>query len=395
MKIIFRLVKSLINIIFLSVLIAALFFWASLSEEKRTLLIQKIENNTPFSIFSISQKVRQFASSRILESDNQLLIDSLALAANDLSFSEVHFYGLDIDCGLPEQKEIKAIKTKKIYQWRDSQGRIHFGDQSKYLAAQDISEQYRSREQFFELNIEAVNSNLPLFLSDKISVSINKIFLILSQSLNISQLHQLQLNLKLFGVDSEFQGYLNARAPNLKGAIGLYNARENEAAVLMQSQEQQSLNIIRHEASHVIMANLYGLTPLWLNEGFAEYFEGLKVAGFETTVYPNSSWLQILREKGKTGSLSLNEYLALKPQQWQGENITQHYAVAWSLIYFLLSSSQGKALLADYFQALSEDRCLIPDTQSLFDKHYPGGLAQLNQDWQLWLEQTHIQAHRY
>ena len=401
MKIVFRLIKSIFNIIILSTLIVTLFIWASLSDEKRTAFIQKIEDSTPLPIFTLSQKVRQIVRSQLPEAErffgteNPQVTHSISPASAELPFPEIHFSNFQIDCGLPEQKKLEANNTKKIYQWRDQQGRLHFGDQSEDIAAQDVSEQYRSREQFFELHIEAINTKLPLFLRDKISVSINKIFLVLSQSLNINQLHHLQLNLKLFGVSSEFQSYLNTRAPNLKGATGLYNARENEAAVLMHTTENVSLNVIRHEASHTIMANLYGITPLWLNEGFAEYFEGLKVSGFETTVYPNTHWLQMLNENSRSGTISLNAYLALKPQQWQGENITQNYALAWSLIYFLLSSTQGKALLQTYFEALAVDRCLIPDAQVIFEQSYPGGLAQLNQDWQQWLGQTPIQAHRY
>ena len=401
MKIIFRLIKSIFNIIILSTLIFLLFSWAGLTEEKRIQLIQKIEDKTSLPIFALGQKTRQFISTlfpgaeQFSGTENPPLIDSLAPVFSGLAFPEIHFYALEMDCGLPEQKKIDAAPTKKIYQWRDQHGRIHFGDQSEELAAVDISEQYRSREQFFELHIDAINTNLPLFLRDKISVNINKIFLVLSQSLNINQLHHLQLNLKLFGVDSEFQDYLNVRAPALKGASGLYNVRTNEAAVLMHATESVSLNVIRHEASHVIMANLYGITPLWLNEGFAEYFEGLKVSGLETTVYPNPHWLQMLKEKAGPGDISLSEYLSLKPQQWQGENITQHYAIAWSLIYFLLSSPQGKNLLQTYFEALSQDRCQIPDTEVFFEQSYPGGLAQLNHDWQQWLGQASIQAHRY
>ncbi len=396
MKIIFRLLKSLLTIIVISAFVLFMFGWTNLPDERRLQVLQKLDEALPVDIIGFSQQIQRFAGIPLPETDITLQNISMPLpVTEEVTFPENHLQAMDIDCGLPEQKATESINSNKIYQWEDEQGRTHFGDQTDHLAARDLSTQYHSREHFFELKIEPINTPLPLFLSEKISVSINKIFMVLSQALDINQLHQLVLNLKLFGEHKEFQTYLHAKAPALKVATGLYSARENEAAVLMQTHEAHSLQVIRHESAHVIMANLYGLTPLWLNEGFAEYFEGLKITGFETTVYPNANWLRLLNEKRTSGSLSISTYLALTPQQWQGENITQHYAEAWSLVYFLLSNTQGKSLLAGYFKALSQYRCLIPDSHTYFTQNYPGGLEQLNQDWQQWISQTDISPHRY
>lgn len=396
MSFILRIIKSLFNILLLSTLIALLFFWASLSEEARFKVAQKMNTLSPFDIFELSNKLKSTLKIQIDKSDNAFIQETASVLLSDsINNSDSHFNFSNIECSLPANKQLQKTKNHKIYQWTDEQGRVHFTDTDLQKAAQDISEHYPSRQEFITLNIQLIHSALPLDFSNTLQISTTKMFMVLSETLNIKQLHQLELGLKLFGQTHEFQDYLSEKAPQLKQAAGFYLAKENEASVLMQSNLEQSMGLIRHESSHVMMANLYGLSPIWLNEGFAEYFQGLKVSGFETSVYPNTYQLHLLRQAQQTNSLSLKKHFDLSVQEWQSQDIERHYAEAWSIVYFLLSNPEHKQLLAQYFAELSKSRCSIPNSAEFFQTYYPGGLMSMNSDWQHWLTQSEIYPHRY
>jgi len=403
MKLIFKFIKSLLTILILSSLIVFIVTWASLSAEKRYFLVQKLDEVLPFSIIELSNTLRAALPVEIqnllqdgfAELDKENLNESTPLFSELLSESSSensHFYLPEIDCSLPETKPLKKVTQEKIYQWKDENGRIHFSDSQDKLEAQDISQQYQSRKHFITVNIQPINSALPLDLTNNIHLSNSKMFLILSDALKIEQLHQLEISLKLFGEVEEYQVYLHQKAPNLKNAVGFYLANENEAGVLMQNNPEQNLAIIRHESSHVMMANLYGLSPLWLNEGFAEYFRNLKISGLETSIYPDYSHMKILK---LSNNLSLKRHFELTVQEWQSQNVLQHYAEAWSIVYFLLSQPQNKRILSQYLSKLSVDRCLIPDAAEFFEQTYPGGLEVMDKDWKSWLAQNEIHPHRY
>jgi len=378
MKLFLKLLKSVFNILVLSTLIIILFTWSSLSEERRYQLAQKLEAITPFSIFEISHNLKTTLQKQLEKSDHELIQESISLLSDSPSNSESHFNKLDIDCSLPTTKQLQKTNNHKIYQWTDDDGRIHFTDSNDQKNAQDISERYKSRNQFITLNIQPINTAIPLDLNNIIQVSTTKMFMVLSDALKIEQLHQLELSLKLFGQLNEYRSYLKKKAPLLKQAVGFYLAKDNQASVLMQQNSQQTPSLIRHESSHVMMANLYGISPIWLNEGFAEYFQGLKVSGFETSIYPMGYHLQLLRHAKQTGSLSIQSHFNLSVQEWQTQNIEQHYAEAWSIVYFLLSTQKNKKILSEYFSKLNIDRCAIPNTATYFEKHYPDGLRGMN-----------------
>jgi len=394
-KVIFKLFKSLLNILILTTLIASVIAWSSFSPEKRSLLLEKLEAITPFSIFNTSQKIKSTIAQQLRERDSELAQETLDILSETFGNSNEHFQLFDQDCGTPQTNPLKQKASKKIFQWKDEHGQIHFGDAKEGQNAQDISEQYKTRTQFISLVIKSINTSLPLDLENTIKISNSKMFMVLSDALNINQLHQLELSLNLFGNEQDFKVYLKDKAPQLKQALGFYIAKDNEASILIQPQIEQTMGLIRHESSHVMMANLYGHSPIWLNEGFAEYFQGLKVSGFETTIYPSGYSVNLLRNAHKAASLSLTNHFNLSVAEWQGQNVNQHYAEAWSIVYFMLSDPKRKRILGEYFNALNEDRCIIPDASQFFALHYSGGLRKMDQDWKTWLMQREIHPHRY
>jgi|GEM_PF-1897706 len=394
-----KLIKSLFNIILLTVVLTTVFFWLSPPDKREELLI-KINYISPVDIFNTKRKFHTTLRENIKNFDLEKKLPITVTSSIDESLNNhtAHFNPINIDCGTvqPQQLIEKSDNQQKVYQWKDEQGRMHFSDTKQDISAQDISTNYQGKNNYITTKIENRNSSFPLSLNDIIELSIEKMFNVLSDALSIKQLHQLSLHLKIFGDRPEFQSYLKQKAPSLSHfAAGFYLPKLNEASVLVQSNQQLTLGLIRHESSHVIMANLYGQSPIWLNEGFAEYFRHLKISGQEATIYPNNKHLNLLRKSAKNKSLSVENHLNLNHKEWVSNEVTLHYAEAWSIVYFLLSEKNHKRLLKDYMALLSKNRCLIPNSSAYFKKHFPGGLNAMNQQWLKWIHQSEIHPHRY
>jgi len=395
MKFLLKLLNSLLRIVLLSIITFLIVIWFSLAPEKRAELVNKLDEITPFDIAQNRDRLRSTLRDKIAESDNQFIKEGASFLSESLGNDYGLIHILDINCGLPQNQAKAEQSSGKIYQWKDANGKLHFGDNPESEAALDLSDQYKSKESYITSEVILNNAKLPLDGENNLRTSVNKAFLILSDSVDIEQMHQLELKMHIFGTQSGFEAYKKQKAPRLQFAAGFYLPDENIASILMQPSEQQTLSLIMHESTHVMMANLFGLTPLWLNEGFSQYFQNIKIAGFENTIYPDRRSMLLLKSMGTDSNYTINKHLRLKDSEWQGENIYQHYAEAWSLVYFLMSSTQGKAFLKEYLVALREDRCDIPDTLNFFSDHYPGGLSKLDTDWNTWLKQDEIHPHRY
>lgn len=155
------------------------------------------------------------------------------------------------------------------------------------------------------------------------------------------------------------------------------------------------LAVVRHEATHVIVAGLYGYSPVWFNEGLAEYFEYLQVSGQRRQVEPVAYHLAHLRRLLKRGELiPLYEYVHLKPEQWYGGNRDARYVQAWALVYFLMSEETGKCVLQEMMAQLAQNYCWRFSTVDFIEQNYPGGFAVLEVNWRRWLARD-PQPHRY
>jgi hypothetical protein len=403
-KLILKLLNSLVRVTLLAAIILLFLSWMNLPDERKRELLISLEEKTPFSIFGMSESFKSKLRSGIHESDSELIKESARFISEGLSQSPggqnlLHIF--DPDCGLPDTKEKQQEAQSKIYQWRDANGKLHFSDSPVSKTeqdgeAEDISSKYQSRDSYISTKVLPIKAPLPLSFETKINTAIKKMFLVLSEAFHTRQLSQLELQLKIFGDKQEFQDYARTKDSLLIDAAGFYLPKENEASVLLQAGDQQTFSLVQHEASHVLMANLYGLSPIWLNEGFAEYFQNMKISGFETTVYPSAYHFRAVKAVlNGNEDYSLRTHFELTPFEWQGKDIQLHYSEAWSIVFFLLSSNEGKFVLTKYFEVLAEERCSVPNSANFFENNYPGGIRQMDKDWKRWLSQREVHPHRY
>ena len=177
---------------------------------------------------------------------------------------------------------------------------------------------------------------------------------------------------------------------------GFYTSTNNEAVVFQGNNPDFMRAVIRHEATHVMMAGLYGVTPSWFNEGLAEYFEQLQLSGQSRQIAPvGYHWEHLQKQQADGRLMALQSYVNLPPQAWYGGDLQDNYAMAWSLVYYLMSEPQGKTFLKGMMNEMAEDYCWSTPGSDYFDAHYPGGFNAFEAGWEDWLADSLPASHRY
>jgi hypothetical protein len=285
------------------------------------------------------------------------------------------------------------LKKTQLYQWEDSAGRRHFSDQPPLADYHNLHIKSLDATTLFKLEMDTQFAKLPPFVSDRIQGDINQIYRIFTKEIGVAALHPIQLNLKFFDDKSQFNHYKESVAPHLGSAGGFYTSINNEAVVYTAKNDQRMYSVTRHEAVHAMVNGAFGRTPVWINEGLAEYFERLKLEnGYTRTVEVSSDFLNQLRNSQLP---DLNDYLNFPPSIWyEEEKKGLHYAIAWSLIYFLAATDDRRTFLRHLLDKLSVDYCRSLDSVAYFNQHYSGGVGKLERSWRRWLK-IKPEPHRY
>jgi hypothetical protein len=281
-----------------------------------------------------------------------------------------------------------------IYQWRDAEGRLHFGDQPPETAvSENLSERY-SNTLPFEIIIDGIGYQVPVPLRDKLATSVVKIFAIYRQALDIQYADAREFRIMIYGSEAEFRQYQKRVAPVLENAAGFYSTANNQITTWAIPNEQALLRLIIHECSHAISAASAHNIPTWLNEGLAEYFEQLHLHGLSAEVPLNRHWLQALRQSRFNQDPEwLASIVSAPHQRWYAANGPENmaYAASWSLVWYLMDSTDGRKLISRLLTSAHPDEHA---SRRLIDRHWPGGFIALEQSWRRW-HQHAKGKHRY
>jgi hypothetical protein len=281
-----------------------------------------------------------------------------------------------------------------IYQWRDADGRLHFGDRPPEAAStEDLSQRY-DYSLPFSVVIEGINYSVPPPLRDKLSMSVVKIFSIYRQALGLEYPDSTEFRVMIYGSEQEFRTYQRSVAPVLENAAGFYNSASNQITTWAIPNERALIQLIVHECSHAISANNDHAIPSWLNEGLAEYFENLHLYGLTAEIPLDRQWLQVLqsmRISERAGHLGAT--IGAPYKQWYAANGPNNlsYATSWSLVWYLMDSAPGRQLIN---RLLTTPHPSADISQQLIDQHWPGGFPALEQSWRHWLKNAQGK-HRY
>jgi len=301
-------------------------------------------------------------------------------------------------CGKTKTSALEKSTSAEIYRWTDESGQVHFSD-AKPGATRNtdvMTVNYQDRKQYFNLKLVEDSQNLPAFTRDKVSAEVRQVYRILSGDLQLEHLRKVFLNVRIIGTQASFQEYKAQVAPQIRTNSGFYTSQNNEAVVFQGNNSATMRAVIRHEATHVIMAGLYGVTPSWFNEGLAEYFEQLEISGQSRQVDAvDYHWAHLQNRHQQGDLMPLQEYVNLPPQQWYNGNLQDNYSLAWSVVFFLMEKPEGKRFLKGMMNDMAEDYCWSTPGSEYFDANYPGGFKAFEERWATWLEGEIPKPHRY
>lgn len=189
-----------------------------------------------------------------------------------------------------------------------------------------------------------------------------------------------------------FEAYKRQIGSITSASTGFYS-RSRQEIVVYHASEEGTLQTLFHEASHALLRSQEARYPKWLNEGLAEYFEGAQAGTQPLEIQPQRVKEQRIQALLNAGQLPrLETYLNQGVREWnlmqKGQPVAS--SMAWSLVYFLMEESQRQDLVRGLIQKHQHGQNALEAVNQV----YPGGVAQLEQDWQQWLSQSR-QAHRW
>lgn len=277
-----------------------------------------------------------------------------------------------------------------VYQWLDENGGINVSDRPPTANSgySQLSFKHIHVDNYFNLKIDNRYATMPAYTQDAISTGVTQIYKILSSVVKVAELRKIDLNIRFYSDPARFHAYRRTVAPETSSkAIGFYTSRLNQSTVLVQGDKVHVVSTAIHEASHAIVAAMFGGTPTWLNEGMAEFFEMYKSGGGQQRVFEmNSGHLRLLKQSQLPPLLS---HFSQPAHQWYSHsNMDLNYAVGWSLVYFLMSSMEGRKFLRYMLDNLAVNYCKNFSTIAYFNGNYPGGLSGFERSWKKWLRRV-------
>ncbi|MCL4523901.1 MAG: DUF1570 domain-containing protein [Acidobacteria bacterium] len=148
------------------------------------------------------------------------------------------------------------------------------------------------------------------------------------------------------------------RSTQRTGGFFLRGMGKNYVALRLDAVGDTPFHIVYHEFAHNLMNLNYGIVPLWLSEGLAEFFGHTVINSREAVVgVPSRNALEQLR---KTSLLPLETLFAVgysSPYYSEENMATIFYAQSWALAHFLMMSDQGarRPQILQYLRLIEQD----------------------------------------
>lgn len=147
---------------------------------------------------------------------------------------------------------------------------------------------------------------------------------------------------KVFPNEKDFQKTLDASSGF---AFAYFSAAERELVCHLSSPESLNtvLKTLAHEGFHQFLSYYVPNPPIWLNEGLAEYFEGMdptkKLVDSRSTINENAL-MRIKAYIAQGVTIPLKRFLYMTQEEFY-MNPSLCYAQGWSVMYFLAYASKS------------------------------------------------------
>jgi len=294
-------------------------------------------------------------------------------------------------CLLPHQRPKTEIPTQSVYRWVDEHGGVHFGDRQGVAGSQDLSDQYASQRKLL-LDIEFVNSATDKALELQLEQQAELLYRIVTQLLPAELVVPLKLQIFVYPERKDFRQVAEGlgMAANV---IGFYSPAENRMHLGVQQWPGATLALARHEMTHALLANLVGTTPVWFNEGLAEYMERLQFQMNSASVALEKPMVSHLIDMQQKSPELVTTTLMQPPQEFYANGI-KSYPLSFALVYFLNRDSAGQLFVRELIADVAKAPC-DPGNRQQALYHYSGGAEGLATDFRGWLLRRPSGSQRY
>jgi tetratricopeptide (TPR) repeat protein len=121
----------------------------------------------------------------------------------------------------------------------------------------------------------------------------------------------------------------------------------NYITLATERSDENPYDVIFHEYVHLLVDNTLANTPLWFNEGLAEYYSTFEVTDGDKKAWvgkPKGYSIQLLREQKMMPLKTLFAVDHNSPLYNEGNKQSIFYAESWALVHYLLLGNNGQRL---------------------------------------------------
>ncbi|MGC0121596.1 DUF1570 domain-containing protein [Pseudoalteromonas piscicida] len=178
-------------------------------------------------------------------------------------------------------------------------------------------------------------------------------------------LSPIQLNMHIAAKDADYNELILSRDAEPAGTLGMYFLFQNQGFINGGRTEEETLRTLIHESVHALVFYYFGVTPRWVTEGLAEYFEHLRITetGQFSVYLSDEDWLTkegIL--KSRFAKLDINT-LFNSENQWQTMLSATLYANSYLFTGFMVEHNSNAFF--EYLRQESSNPCNIVPAQNI------------------------------
>jgi len=148
------------------------------------------------------------------------------------------------------------------------------------------------------------------------------------------------------------EDYNAAVPPQMSGSMGAFIAGQRLLSAWKGDRSEEDLfRTLYHEGFHqFLFSTISNPVPIWVNEGFAEYFAEATWGGrgFTTGRVPYLRLFVLQKALAKGQHIPLAELFAMTDTTWMGnvgvdqDKVNIQYCEAWSVVHFLIHADGGR-----------------------------------------------------
>jgi len=297
----------------------------------------------------------------------------------------------DPTVGLQKMREWKSKGGKSVVGslMRIEPGRIHLrlqDGQSGTVRLTDLSGEdldfIRETYLVHATRVKDINNALSMHDILWFSTIIDRGFAFHKKLLGIST-EGIRFPIRLFNSEKEYRSYQKKTSDSRSGS-GYYSGSRRELVVY---KTESYFGTVVHEAQHYVLRSKFrGYIPSWISEGLSEYYENASIESGIVIVKENPRKRERLQRWLQEGELPpMSAFLVMSNKEWKEQDRPpdhRNYAISWGLVYFLMSTQEGRDALSGTIQSL---RGSNKHAALTLHRLYEGGVNSLDKDLRAFL----------